>query len=134
MNNAYNEYVEMIEADRVPALELLDKAIRSAEDGFDCRIAYKMLMYTLNGDHKHWICAIDVGRSGMKGGKKTGPARMHLRFLFGHLLDDPKDLLRSGTGILRTIDFPLDGEFDLASVTEYVRDAVSKLDMFISQS
>lgn len=49
------------------------------------------------------------------------------------LLDDPRGVLRAGTGILRTMDFASREDIDARVVTDYVKEAVSRLDEFKAQ-
>jgi len=86
---------------------------------FDTRITYKMLTYAPAGDFRHWICAIDVTKKAVC-----------LTFLFGVLIDDPRGVLRAGTGISRTIDFVSVEEVHAQLVADYVNEAVSRLDYF----
>jgi len=105
-----------------PAVLALDSAVVAVRADFDTRIFYRMLTYALDGDFRHWICAIDARKKPFK-----------LRFLYGVLLDDPRGVLRAGTGILRTIDFASLEDIDAQLVTDYVREAVSRLDEFKAQ-
>ena len=108
------------------------KAVVAAGGGFDVAVKYQMLTYGLGGDWRHWVCAVDVGRSGFKGFQGKAPAKrgIHVRFLYGVLLDDPKRLLRSGSSILKTLDFASPAEVDASLVTAFVRDAVARFEEF----
>jgi len=55
-----------------------------------------------------------------------------LRFLWGVLLEDKHKVLRAGTGILRTIDYPAGSEVNAQLVAEYVAEAISKRDYFVA--
>jgi hypothetical protein len=91
-----------------------------------------MLMYALGGDFRHWVCAVDVGRSGFKSYRGAPPAKraLHVRFLYGVLLDDPRGMLRAGSSILTTLDFASPEEIDGPLVTAFVVDAVARFDEF----
>jgi hypothetical protein len=99
----------------VSLVTALDQAIRTAHPDFDVAVKYKMLMYALGGDWRHWVCAIGETNKGVA-----------LRFLYGVLLDDPRGILRSGTSVLRTWDFGLDDVVDEATVGAYVTEAVGR--------
>jgi hypothetical protein len=102
-----------------PVVVALDEAIRDAHPGFDVAIKYRILMYTLGGDWRTWVCAIDASR------KTVG-----LRFLYGVLLDDNRRVLRAGSSVLETWDFAFDEAVDRAAVGEYVREAVARYDHY----
>jgi hypothetical protein len=78
-----------------------------------------MLTYTLGGNYREWICAIGVTKHAV-----------NLRFLYGVMLDDPHDVLRAGTSILKTLDVPTLDAVDAQLVTDYVKEAVAKYDAF----
>lgn len=82
---------------------------------FDLAIKYKILMYALNGDFHTWVCSINAGRR-----------HVALHFLYGFLLDDPRKVLRPGSSVLMTWDFPFDEEVDAAAVGAYVAEAVRR--------
>lgn len=103
----------------VPLVLALDRAVIAARSDFDTRISYRMLTCAVGRDFRHWICAIGVIKKAVC-----------LRFLFGVLLDDPRGVLRAGTGILRTMDFVSLEDVDAQLVTDYVNEAVSRLDYF----
>jgi hypothetical protein len=102
-----------------PLVVALDEAIRDAHPGFDVAIKYRILMYTLGGDCRTWVCAIDASR------KTVG-----LRFLYGVLLDDPRRVLRVGSSVLKTWDFAFIEAVDRGAVGEYVREAVARHDHY----
>jgi hypothetical protein len=120
--SACDSYIASIDPGFVPAVLALDSAVMVVRADFDTRVFYRMLTYALNGDFRHWICAIDAHKK-----------PFHLRFLYGVLFDDPRGVLRAGTGILRTIDFASRADIDAQLVTDYVSEAVSRLDEFKAQ-
>lgn len=93
----------------------LDEAIRSAHPDFDVAIKYRILMYALRGDWRTWVCAIDVTTKGVG-----------LRFLYGVLLDDPLEVLRAGSSVLKTWDLGFEDDVDAAAVSAYVGEAVAR--------
>ena len=117
-----DSYIAGIDPAFAPAVLALDSAVMAVRDDFDTRIYYRMLTYALDGDFRHWIRAIDAHKKPFK-----------LRFLYGVLLDDPRGVLRAGTGILRTIDFASREDIDAQLVTDYVREGVSRLNEFKAQ-
>jgi hypothetical protein len=114
-SQALEDYLATIDDADVPTLRELDAAITAAHPPLDVAIKYRLLMYTLGGDWRHWICSINVQRSGAC-----------LRFLYGVLLDDPLGVLRKGSAQLMTWDLPRGGAVDADAVGDYVRDAVSR--------
>jgi hypothetical protein len=112
---ALTEYLKGIDSTFAPLVRRIHRAVMAAETGFDTRVSYHMLMYTLEGDFRNWICAIGVTRKGAC-----------LRFLYGVLLQDPRGLLRGGTSILKSLDIASAKDFDAGLITGYVQDAVSR--------
>jgi hypothetical protein len=96
-----------------PVVIALDEAIRAAHPDFDVAIKYKMLMYAIGGDWRHWVCAIGETNTSIC-----------LRFLYGVLLDDPRGVVRSGSSVLKTWDFGFDEVVDPEAVSAYVAEAV----------
>jgi hypothetical protein len=78
-----------------------------------------MLMYTLSGDRRTWVCAIGATKKGVS-----------LRFLYGVLLDDPRRVLRGGTSVLMSWDFGFGDPVDAAAVGEYVAEALRRYDEY----
>lgn len=129
-DSARETYIANIDPALVPAVLELDRAVMAACPELDSKISYQMLTYALKGDFRHWICAIDLGPPRPAGTKKA----LHVRFLYGVLLDDPRHVLRAGKSILRTIDFASPEDVDTQLVTDYVREAVSRLDQYKAQA
>jgi len=98
-----------------PVVRQLDRVIRAAEPELEMAIKYKILMYGLNGDFHTWVCAINSGRR-----------HVSVNFLYGVMLDDPRKVLRAGSSVLMSWDFPFDEEIDAAAVGPYVAEAVRK--------
>ncbi len=76
-------------------------------------------MFVLGKYFRHGIFAIS-----------TTKKAVNLRFLYGFLLDDPRSVLRPGTSILMTMDFASLEDIDVKLVTDYVTEAVEKLEEF----
>jgi hypothetical protein len=93
----------------------LDLIIRKTRPDLEAAIKYKILMYGLNRDFHTWVCAINSGRR-----------RVSLNFLYGVMLEDTRHVLRPGSSVLMSWDFPFDKEIDQAAVAAYVAEAVAK--------
>lgn len=112
---ALDTYLATQEAWSVPLIRALDDAIRAAGGDLGSRYAYRMLLYSPPGwPRSRWLCGIS-----------TSSKRVHLRFLFGTSLPDPKGLLRGGTSTLMSIDYASLDDLDAATATAYVRDAIA---------
>ena len=93
----------------------LDRIIRATEPEIGMKIKYKILMYGLSGDFHTWVCAINSGRR-----------HVSVNFLYGVMLDDPRKVLRAGSSVLLSWDYPFDEEIDPAAVGPYVAEAVKR--------
>ena len=102
-----------------PVVRELDRIIRATEPGLSMAIKYKILMYGLGGDFHTWVCAINSGRR-----------HVAVNFLYGVMLDDPRKVLRAGSSVLMSWDFPFDEEIDDAAVAAYVGEAVRRKDEY----
>jgi hypothetical protein len=98
-----------------PLVRELNRIIRRTQPDLDAAIKYKILMYGLNRDFHTWVCAINSGRR-----------RVSLNFLYGVMLEDARHVLRSGSSVLMSWDFPFDEEIEQAAVAAYVADAAAK--------
>ena len=116
---ALDLYLSDVDTSAAPALRALDGAVRDAGPDLAAAIKYRLLMYALHDDWRHWVCAINATKKGVC-----------LRFLYGVLLDDPLGVLRAGTSTLMTWDLGLDQEIDATAVGGYVAEAVRKYDAF----
>ena len=114
-----DSYIAGLDPKWAPLLLALDRAIMAVRPDFGRRVAYGLLMYTLGGDTRHWVCATGATKKGV-----------NLRFLWGVLLSDPRGVLRAGTGVLRTIDFPTLESVDAELVREYLTEAISKMEYY----
>ena len=112
---ALETYLGGVDAAAAPLVVALDEAVRAVRPDFDMAIKYRILMYTLDGDWRTWVCAIDATKKGVC-----------LRFLYGVLLDDPRGILRAGSSVLKTWDFAFGDVIDPAAVGAYVADAVAR--------
>jgi len=112
---AFDAYVAGIEPRTLPLVTALDAAVRAAGADLDVAIKYRLLMYALRADWRHWVCAIDAR-----------PGRVSLKFLYGVLLEDVRHVLRPGTSVLMSWDFAAGDEIESEAVTTYVREAVAR--------
>lgn len=119
---ARDAYIAGIDPAFAPAVLALDGTIMAVRADFDTRFSYGILLYALGSDFRRWIVAIDCGRPG------AAKRAVHVRFLYGVLMDDPRRVLRPGTSTLRTIDFKSPEDIDVGLVTEYVIEAVARLE------
>ena len=111
-----DDYVASLVDPRGEALvRQLDRIIRAAEPGLSMAIKYKILMYGLDGDFHTWVCAINSGRR-----------HVSVNFLYGVMLDDPRKVLRAGSSVLMSWDFPFDEEVDPSAVGPYIAEAVRR--------
>ena len=112
--SALDLYLATQEAWALPLIRALDEAIRAAGGELEARYAYRMLLYSPPGwPRSRWLCGIS-----------TSTKRVHLRFLSGTSLPDPKGLLRGGTSTLMSIDYESLDDLDAATATDYVRAAI----------
>lgn len=118
-----DDYVAGVAPEAAPLVRSLDAAVRAAHADFDVAVKYHILMYTLGADWRTWVCAIQAT-------KKT----VCLRFLYGVLLDDPLEVLRAGSSVLMTWDYPFGAEVDPAAVGAYVSEAVDRYDGYRADS
>lgn len=102
-----------------PLAAALDEAIRSVRPDFDVAVKYRLLMYALAGDWRHWVCAIDAQ-----------PRRVSLRFLYGTMLADPRHVLRPGSSVLATWDFAPTDTADREAIRAYVAEAAERYPEF----
>jgi hypothetical protein len=110
------EYIATLSDPRgVRLVRELDRVIRAAEPELEAAVKYKILMYGLEGDYRTWVCAINSGRK-----------RVSLNFLYGVMLDDPRNVLRGGSSVLMSWDFEFDEEIDIAAVGAYVAEAARR--------
>lgn len=112
---ALDAYLAGVDAEATPTVRALDRAIRSAHPEFAVAVKYNILMYAIEGDWRHWVVSIDAHPK----------AAIGLRFLYGVLLDDPRQVLRAGTSVLSTWDIARGGPIDEQAVAGYVREAVA---------
>jgi hypothetical protein len=110
-------FVATLDPRWVPIVTELDRVVMDACPELKVRYSYRMLIYTLQNDFRHWICAVGVT------GKVTT-----LRFLYGTLLDDPKGLLRAGSSHLKTLDLRPTDKVDTELVSSWVRQAAAQLE------
>ena len=93
----------------------LDRLIMAAGPDLVGRLSYRMLMYCLGTDKRHWVVAVDAR-----------PKGVGVRFLDGVLLTAPPGVLRGGTATLMTLDLAGIDALDRGLVTDLVRQAVAR--------
>ena len=109
------EYLATIRPDARDTVAVLAAAVEAAEAGFDCKVTYRMLVYTYDARWHRWVVAIGVSRSAV-----------NLRFLYGRELDDPAGILRPGSTTAATADFVRAEDVDTVQVVAYVREAAAR--------
>jgi hypothetical protein len=103
----------------VPVVLAVDDAVLGVVP-LDSAIKWRQLVYAMEGDFHHWLCAIAVTKK-----------RVTLNFHFGALLDDPEGAFRAGSSkFMRMLDFESVEGVDAGLVGRRVRDAASRLDYF----
>jgi hypothetical protein len=108
-------YLATVDERFVPLVRALDDAVMAAGGDLAPRYAYRMLLYALPGQPRsRWVCGIS-----------TSSKAVHLRFLFGTSMPDPRGILRGGTSTLMSIDYASLDEVDPAVATAYVHDALA---------
>ena len=110
-----NEYLATVRPDAHDTVRALAAAVDAAGVDFDCKVTYRMLVYTFGQRWHQWVVAIGVSKSSV-----------NLRFLFGTELDDPAGILRAGTSTASQADFTAAADVDPELVTAYVREAVDR--------
>lgn len=111
---ALEAYLATVDAADAPAVRELHAAVLAAHPDFDVAVKYRILTYAVGADWRHWVCAVNVQRSGLC-----------LRFLAGVLLEDPRGVLRPGSAQLMTWDIARGEAIDTGAVGDYVREAVA---------
>ena len=108
------QFVAGLPPDREASVRHFHALITGTHPGFDVAIKYNLLMYAIGGDWRHWVVAID-------GRPKSGVA---LRFLYGVMLPDPRGVLRAGSSVLMTWDFPAGSDVNDSEVRSYLTEAI----------
>lgn len=117
--DALHTFVSGVRADAVPVVQAINEAVLEAAP-LDSALKWRQLVYGLEGDFHHWICAIAVSKS-----------RVSLNFHFGGLLPDPEDAFRAGSSkFMRMLDFETPESVDSALIGRRVGDALERLDYF----
>jgi hypothetical protein len=112
---ALEDYLAGLDPDLAPRVREVDAAIRRAHDGFDVAVKYRILMYAIAKDWRHWVVAVDAR-----------PKSVSVKFLFGVLLSDPRHVLRAGSSVLKSWDFKPEDAIDAEGIGTYVREAVER--------
>jgi hypothetical protein len=97
----------------------LHAAITRAAPDLESAVKWRVLVYTLGRDWRHWIVGLNA----------TARA-VHLRFLYGVLLPDPLHVMRLGSSSLTSWDIPRGGTVDADAVGRYVTAAVGLHDRY----
>ncbi len=108
-------YLPTVREDAHDTVRVLAAAVDAAGADFDCKVTYRMLVYTFGQRWHQWVVAIGVSK-----------AAVNLRFLYGTELDDPAGILHAGTSTAAQADFKTVDDVDAKVVTAYVREAVDK--------
>ena len=108
-------YLPTVRPDARETVRALADAIEAAGAPLDCKITYKMLVYTFDQRWHEWVVAIGVSK-----------ATVNLRFLYGTDLEDPAEILRVGTSTAAQADFSASRAVDAVVVQAYVLEAVDK--------
>jgi hypothetical protein len=114
-----DEYLTRYDEAAGARMRELDAAIRAAAPELESAVKWRVFVYTLDGDWKHWIVGLNATKDAV-----------HLRFLYGVLLLDPLQVLRPGSSSLTSWDVPRDGTVDAAAVGAYVTEAVGLHDRY----
>ncbi len=117
------DYLATVPAEAAPAVRALHAAIVAADPSLSNAIKWQMDMFTVGGAWRTWVCGLSAAKRSVA-----------LRFLYGVLLNDPLQVLRKGSSVLMTWDFPFDAAVDPQAVGAYVREAVAKRDYYIAHA
>ncbi len=121
--SALDSYLAGVDAAAAPTLTALDSAIQMAHPHFDVAVKYRILMYAVQADWRHWVCAINATTGGVC-----------LRFLYGVMMEDPRAVLRAGTSTLMTWDFAHGATVDATAVGAYVSEAVARYPDYLANA
>lgn len=117
--DALDTFLTGVRSDVGPVVVEIDAAIRRAA-ALDSAIKWRQLIYGLDGELHHWICAIAVSKN-----------RVTLNFHFGAMLDDSEGAFRTGTSrFMRMLDFDTPESVDAALISHKVTCALEQLEYF----
>lgn len=116
-------YLAKVAPEAAPVVRALHEAVVTADPNLSCAVKWNMDMFTVGDGWRVWVCGISPAKSSVA-----------LRFLYGVLLDDPLQVLRKGSSVLMTWDFPFSATVEAQSVGQYVREAVAKRDYYIAHT
>ncbi len=114
-DSSLEAYLQEVRPDAHDTVRALNAAIVAPGGELDCKIAWKMLVFTREVRWRQWPVAIGVSKS-----------VVNLRFLRAELLDDPAGILRPGSSTAASVDYAAVGEVDAATITTDVREAMAK--------
>jgi hypothetical protein len=118
-STSLDEFLAGVRPEAAPTVISRDAAVRGAAH-LDSAIKWRQLLYGVQGDFHHWICAIAVSKS-----------RVTLNFHFGSLLADPEEAFRSGSStFMRMLDFETADDVDAALIGRRIADALANLEYF----
>lgn len=108
--------------DRAPVVRELHRSILEVAPGLDCAVKWRMLTYARGARWRTWVAAIDAST-------KQG---VHLRFLYGTMLEAGQGVLRAGSSHLATLDLPAGAPVDADLVRRLVDEAVVRHDELVA--
>ena len=117
--NPFQEYLTRYDATAGERMREVDAAIRQAAPELESAVKWRVFVYTLERDWRHWIVGLNATKDAV-----------HARFLYGVLLSDPLHVLRPGSSSLTSWDIPRHGPVDEVAVGDYVREAASLHDRY----
>ena len=113
---ARETYIKTIDQGFAPLVVELDRAITAAHPDLEAAVRYRMLMYAVRGDFRHWICAIGATNN-----------RICLRFLYGSSLGAAPGTLRAGSTTMGTIDLTAVQDVDARLIGDLVDRAIVRV-------
>ena len=106
-------YIKTIDQRFAPLVVELDRAITATRPDPEAAVKYRMLRYAVQGDFRHWICAIGATNN-----------RVCLRFLYGTSLGAAPGTLRAGSTTMGTIDLTAVEDVDARLIGDLVDRAI----------
>jgi hypothetical protein len=117
--SALDLFVSRAQPHLVPVVIALDDGVNRSMP-LDSAIKWRQLVFAVDGDYHHWLCAIAASKK-----------RVTLNFHFGALLDDHGQEFRVGSSkFMRMLDYETVDQVDAGLIATLVSDAASKLGFF----
>lgn len=117
--DALDVFLNGVRPDAAPVVVAIDAAIRAAAP-LHSLVRWHQLLYGLDGDFHHWICAIAVSKN-----------RVTLNFHFGGLIPDPESAFRKGSSkFMRMLDYESPDSVDADLIGHRINDALEQLEYF----